>query len=658
MQRALSLMSRHIDASLPPGLLAADPERLRRARLTLWFTVVFFSQVMFFLPVCLVAGVPYFSLCSAGNGCALAIVPWVMRRFSLEAAVHWQILAIVAVLNMTTWFHGGISGPVVSWFTLVPVMATMTAGRRSGYIWLVIVALNAAGFGALELAHWTPASIVPVGARVPLMMVSYGMLAFVALALALVYEATKERMRAALDATNADMRRVLDSVGQGFFTSDANGRPSAQRSSILMTWFGAVRDEAAPFWRWLARYDRAFAEWVALGWEALFEQVLPIELLLDQLPTRLHGEDGRQYNVDYRPVLSADGRLQSVVLVLSDVTAQLVADEAERSQREQANLFERLSRDRSEFLQFWDESLRMIEELGRGSDGADRLIHTLKGTSAVFGLESVAAACQIIERRLADSSGAATADDCADIASAWSTATRRIAAVLEAERQRFEVTRDEYETLGRAIAERVKHEQLAAMLAAWRYERTADSFARLAEQATALAQRMDRAPLDVTIDDGDVRLDPADWAPIWSEVVHAVRTAIDPGIERPEERAAAGKPARAALRLTSRQELDGAVVLEIADDGRGIDWDRVRRRAIERNLPHASLGELASALFCDGFSTRDELTEISGRGVGLAALAAAAQTVRAVVELESLVAGAGTTVRLHTRPSSALQRVA
>ena len=69
------------------------------------------------------------------------------------------------------------------------------------------------------------------------------------------------------------------------------------------------------------------------------------------------------------------------------------------------------------------------------------------------------------------------------------------------------------------------------------------------------------------------------------------------------------------------------VIREIKDDGRGVDWDRVRARARAAGLPHASHQELVDALFSDGFSTRDTAGDLSGRGVGLGALRAAAWVV-------------------------------
>jgi len=98
-----------------------------------------------------------------------------------------------------------------------------------------------------------------------------------------------------------------------------------------------------------------------------------------------------------------------------------------------------------------------------------------------------------------------------------------------------------------------------------------------------------------------------------------VRNAVDHGLESPDERIAAGKPEAGRLQLVARYTND-ALVIEVVDDGRGIVWDRVREKAEAAGLPSATEHDLVKALFSDGVSTADEVSETSGRGVGLAAV--------------------------------------
>ena len=103
-------------------------------------------------------------------------------------------------------------------------------------------------------------------------------------------------------------------------------------------------------------------------------------------------------------------------------------------------------------------------------------------------------------------------------------------------------------------------------------------------------------------------------------LTHMIRNAIDHGLESPEKRAAAGKPAEGVVRLTAAHR-SGRIVIEVADDGGGINRERVKSIAIEKGLvaPEAALSdeEIDNLIFMPGFSTASEVSDISGRGVGM-----------------------------------------
>ncbi|MBU3728213.1 MAG: response regulator [Phycisphaerales bacterium] len=121
---------------------------------------------------------------------------------------------------------------------------------------------------------------------------------------------------------------------------------------------------------------------------------------------------------------------------------------------------------------------------------------------------------------------------------------------------------------------------------------------------------------------------------------HLVRNCLDHGIEAPAERAAAGKPEEGMLRVEARHHA-GSLLVSVSDDGRGIDRDRLRARIIERNLSPAGIvaslddAELLDFLFLPGFSTATQVTDVSGRGVGLDAVRTMAHGVGGSVEVRS-----------------------
>jgi len=133
-------------------------------------------------------------------------------------------------------------------------------------------------------------------------------------------------------------------------------------------------------------------------------------------------------------------------------------------------------------------------------------------------------------------------------------------------------------------------------------------------------------------------------------LAHLVRNAADHGIETAAEREAAGKPAHGTICLNAYHDGD-QVVIEVSDDGRGLDREKIVRRAAERGIVSAEAAsqlnesEALQLIFTPGLSTADEVTEISGRGVGLDVVKSALENLKGSVELESLP-GKGTTFRL------------
>lgn len=144
-------------------------------------------------------------------------------------------------------------------------------------------------------------------------------------------------------------------------------------------------------------------------------------------------------------------------------------------------------------------------------------------------------------------------------------------------------------------------------------------------------------------------------------LIHILRNSLDHGIELPAVRAAAGKPAQGTLRVAARQEAD-RVLLDISDDGAGVDTTRVRAKAVERGLISAeqagklSEHEAVQLVFLPGFSTAEAISDLSGRGVGMDVVRSAVERINGTVELSS-VRGQGTTIRLALPLSMAVTNV-
>jgi two-component system chemotaxis sensor kinase CheA len=148
---------------------------------------------------------------------------------------------------------------------------------------------------------------------------------------------------------------------------------------------------------------------------------------------------------------------------------------------------------------------------------------------------------------------------------------------------------------------------------------------------------------------------------LFEPVLHVLRNAVDHGIERTAQRAAAGKSNPAIIRLSAARQGD-EVVIEITDDGRGIDRAAIRTAAVERGLASAEAltempdAELLDLIFAPGFSTAGTVTSLSGRGVGMDAVRNAIGRLGGRVAIDS-TPGIGTSIRFHLPFSVMLTRV-
>jgi len=454
-----------------------------------------------------------------------------------------------------------------------------------------------------------------------------------------------EQRTAALQKRNESMRLVLDNVEQGLATIEPDGKVSSERSAAFDTWFGG-KTEHPSFADHLASSNEHVRASLLMGWEQVVEGFLPVEVAVDQMPRQIEVA-GRYYNLTYKAIVEKDN-LQGALLVVSDVTDEMERLRRDAEQRELISVFERVMRDRAGFIEFFKECEGLVQKVVSGEITEPglvmRAVHTVKGNCGIFGIGSVAGVAHRLESFVVESGALPSAAQCAELATSWQAFAERVRRLSGSEEEPVvEVAYEELSELEAATRARVPHAALGEMLQRLKYERGVVRLRRIAEQAKSLAERLGKGELNVVIDASpDVRFQAEHWAPFWSAFVHVVRNALDHGVEASEARLAAGKSKQATLRLAATSDAK-LLNIEIADDGRGIDWDRVREKCKERGLPHGSDKDLVDALFSDGLSTADGVTAVSGRGVGMGATRDAAQALGGSVSVVSK-RGEGTTI--------------
>ncbi len=184
-------------------------------------------------------------------------------------------------------------------------------------------------------------------------------------------------------------------------------------------------------------------------------------------------------------------------------------------------------------------------------------------------------------------------------------------------------------------------------------------FRRFPRIARELAKREGKK-VEVHLEGMEVALDKASLQALADPMIHLIRNAVDHGIEAPEERRQKGKPEVGNIWIRARRE-GSLVIIEVEDDGRGIDVSKVRERAIDLGIldPEVanSLGdaEILSLIFLPGFSTSENVSDVSGRGFGMDIVKAAVESIGGNISIETKK-GKGTKVIIRLPPTLTLMR--
>lgn len=483
----------------------------------------------------------------------------------------------------------------------------------------------------------------------------------------------------------ADIQVMLHTIPQGIMTLQAGGvihpEYSDHLASIVETSDLAGRSVTDVL---LAHTD--------LGADALSQATTAIDACIGEdamnfdfnahlLPGEVSARfaDGKTKVLDltWSPIASGDGSTERLMLCVRDVTElRELARAAQAQKQELAMIGEVLAVQQEKFHDFVDSSASFVLHNQRLLDGATtdaaaraaavaelfRNMHTIKGNARTYGLLQLADMAHAAEQRYdalrQDLSGWDNAALLAELqavrASLVSYAQindtklgrkgpgRRgsVEKYLMVPRERvdelLQATNSAIQS-GDAHATHAMLEQVQHTLQLLGTHTLHDVLETVVASLPDLAQELGKQAPKVVITDGGVVLRTQVTDVLRNSFMHLLRNALDHGIETPRERAAQGKAQQGRIEIALRQA-DGRITLRLCDDGRGLDLDRIRAKAIASGLVQEgsalAAAETAQLIFAPGFSTASEVTAISGRGVGMDAVKAFIESVGGSIALE------------------------
>ena len=398
---------------------------------------------------------------------------------------------------------------------------------------------------------------------------------------------------------------LLNALEAGLVSFDANGQLSTARSAALARLLpdsGSV-ETIEDLLEKYANIDAATTEMVrALLWDDTFWS--PFEASVEMLQKRFTVDD-RILESRFQPVYDAEDRLDRVLLQVFDRTRVV---RAEQEQATTAARMERLAlaaRSRNAFLRFRREAEGLLDDMGASATPEHkRILHTLKGITRIFGFHDVAREVHALEAAVGDGGTASLAV----VRAIYSDQADDVSSVLGLtdETHRLSIQREAF----RDVLQRVDA-HTAAALRALTASPAEDGLRHHGEAAERLAGHKNRRVV-VSVDGADLYED--ELVTFDEALTHILTNAVTHAAE--EDR---------TLQIRVHVARTDRLRIRVHDDGPGIDRDRLAEKAVERGIwtandvVFATDDELLELVFASGLSTRDEVSDTAGRGVGLAA---------------------------------------
>ncbi len=477
-------------------------------------------------------------------------------------------------------------------------------------------------------------------------------------------EKAKAQMETEFEITRRT-KEILDNLNEAFFTIEKNlhlgDTTSAAAEEIFGKKIGGLDIENAfPF------LNKEQSLFFRLAIEQVFDGFMPLEVSLQNIPKRLDTANDKIIIFRFTPVLDDLGNIIRLIGCGDDVTLQLKnAEELERKIDTNTALVTILE-DPRVFVGFLREVSNHLNNLALGELSKSQILfvlHTLKGNFSAYNLKEIAHTLHEIESQLREIS---SQDQCSKMAQKVSPQIRdmvvtfltQFVSILKISPETFEVDYilvSEYDFgLLRQLMQMVQEEYIREKLEEWLTLLQFVTFERLISPiqvaAKQLAERQHKK-VSFKIDGGKIKIDPKRFGGLLNSLIHAVRNSIDHGIELPEDREKVGKPKSGTITFSAQFLESNDFVIDIFDDGKGIDPEVILSKAIEKKLitPQDKNNyhdkKAFQLIFHEGFSTKDEVSEVSGRGVGISSIKEEVKKLGGKIYFNAAV-GVGTRLRV------------
>lgn len=376
-----------------------------------------------------------------------------------------------------------------------------------------------------------------------------------------------------------------------------------------------------------------FQKWLV----TVFSEMLPFEDLAPLGPVDVPGL-GKDVSLEYFPLRNGE-RIEAVVVVATDITNLVAAKKQAEIERERVKMILHLVQHKMEIVRFIQESdlqIKTMEDLANSRDLAMedresilRILHTLKGGAASFSISELVDIAHNAESdllRLKSFDPSSIKNVSHELLQSFDKFKKEAADILGPQilndQKLIEVPVSILESLLYMLEAQGLTSEATRIRESYLYEPVEKIFEPYQEMVERLALQLEKQVAPIEYHTNQITWSAQRHQSLAATLVHAFRNTLDHGIETPDERMAAGKSAEGHIKIFFEKNND-RYLIKIEDDGRGIDPARIRQKLDKQGFDHSAETDeqVIQHVFDSQFSTKDQVSELSGRGVGMDAIA-------------------------------------
>ncbi len=474
------------------------------------------------------------------------------------------------------------------------------------------------------------------------------------------YQVNSELEKKVQERTGA-IKTLLDNIGEAIFSFGSDYSIHRDHSISAELIFGREIKYADPLRLLFSVGSESVKEITDMlfqgtgTWE-VFEELLPKETQVN----------GKTLDLKYRWIPNEDPKVGDKIMVIAkDVT--LERELAQQLEEDEAvnKMIIKVAVDRDGFVQLLRETdglfQKIFETLDQGNGDANALFryyHTIKGGTATYGMDTVAQQAHAIEAKLEgvrNQEQAFTAEllqeiveDTQQLQATYTRTLDALGSLISQEdrshaEQVYRISDSRLEALQDQVFQAVPKEAwntIQSALADLRKQPIGRMLRKYAAAAEDLSKQLNKS-VEVELEGEDLPVSYEKLEPVFSTLVHLVRNSVDHGIEEPSVRVMLGKAEAGRLRIKAKKE-EQDLRLVIQDDGAGIDAETVKNIALKKNIisleeaKAAKEEDLVKLIFAPGFSTKEAVTDISGRGVGMDAVKTSVEELSGRIDIHTI----------------------